>query len=157
MNENQIKLLIEKYFEGLTSLSEEMILKTFFQQDNIPEELKIYQPIFRFYSKAQQEWDASVPDKVITVDTANRNQIRFRRIQWISIAAAACLVLFVGLHFSSNTQNDVSTTSLAYIDGKKYTSPEIIKAEALKSLENLSEDNDEIISSQIDALNAFFE
>ena len=162
MNEHQIKLLIDKYFEGLTSLDEEQTLRTYFRQNDIPEKWKMYQPIFRFYSDATHELNIPTADEVATINAsvANRRQIWFRNIQWLSIAAAACFVLFVGKRLSLDTKKDFSTTSLAYIDGKKQTNIEVIQMEALKSLENLTEDYDnfdEIISSQIDALSAFFE
>ena len=159
MNECQIKLLVEKYFEGLTSRDEEQMLRTYFRQDDILEEWKAYQPIFRYYSDAPRELNIPTADELTAINTAvvNRRQMRFRNIQWFSVAAAACLVLFVGMRFSMNTQTDIPATSFAYIDGKRQTNLEIIQAEALKSLENLTEDNHEIISSQIDALSAFFE
>jgi hypothetical protein len=56
-----------------------------------------------------------------------------------------------------NTQRTLPETSQAYIDGKKYTDIELIQLETLKALENLSESNDAAISSQIEALDLFFD
>jgi hypothetical protein len=45
---NNISQLIEKYFQGETTLKEEKQLKIFFQQEDIAPEWKIYQPLFNF-------------------------------------------------------------------------------------------------------------
>ncbi|MEM0995179.1 MAG: hypothetical protein AAGI49_19265 [Bacteroidota bacterium] len=49
-----IEQLLEKYFEGATSLSEEQSLKAYFQQDNIAEHLKAYQPLFQYFKSAKK-------------------------------------------------------------------------------------------------------
>jgi hypothetical protein len=43
-----------------------------------------------------------------------------------------------------------------YIDGKKYTDIELIQLETIKALDNFSEDNDDVYSSQVEALDLFF-
>ena len=43
---SNINQLIEKYFQGETSLEEENLLRAYFHQEDIPQELKIYQPLF---------------------------------------------------------------------------------------------------------------
>ena len=50
MDYNHITQLLEKYFEGETSLKEESRIKsTFFQSNNVPEQLKRYQNLFQFF------------------------------------------------------------------------------------------------------------
>ena len=139
-NKKHIENLIEKYFEGLTSLKEEQFLRDYFQQENLPVEWEIYRPVFQFF-------------------TSEREQKQPKRIplfRWISIAAAACLLMFFGLQFFKTSHN-FPETSIAYIDGKKYTDLERIHMEALQSLENLSEGNADIYSSQVEALEFIFE
>ena len=55
MNNTAIKYLIEQYFEGETSLQEEQQLRTYFQQGEVAEELKEYQPLFQYFATAKQE------------------------------------------------------------------------------------------------------
>jgi hypothetical protein len=134
-------VLIEKYFEGQTTLEEEQALRDYFQQENIAEKWKIYQPIFQFFSSEREpEFKTPIPVKR-----------RMRPVLWFSAtAAAACLFLLFSLKFTFN-----SHTSMAYIDGKKYTDIALIQTEALKALENLSEANEDVYSSQIEALDLF--
>jgi hypothetical protein len=149
MSEDKIKmeLLIEKYFEGLTTLEEERIIREYFQGQNIPEELKVYQPMFQFFALERGKGGTEKEEKRKT--TGN--------IRWFSIAAAACLLLFFGLKFTFNIHKSLPETSWAYIDGEKQTDIELIQLEALKALENISESNETILSSQIEALGLFFD
>ena len=48
MEFNQIKNLIEQYFEGDTSVDQEQLLRTYFSGEEIHDELTLYTPIFRF-------------------------------------------------------------------------------------------------------------
>jgi hypothetical protein len=48
MNTENIKLLIEKYFEGETTIAEEQALKSYFASENVAEELRQHTPLFRF-------------------------------------------------------------------------------------------------------------
>jgi len=46
MDYKYIEQLMERYWEGETTLQEESILRNFFSQDGLPEELQQYQPLF---------------------------------------------------------------------------------------------------------------
>ena len=143
-DKRQIEALIEKYFEGLTSLEEEQVLRDYFQREDLPEELKIHAPLFQYFSSEREEVQK-------TEVSIRRNKI-IRLVRWVSISAAACLLLFLGVNFFQNRNRSVMETSFAYIDGKKYTNIEQIQIEALKALENLSDVNEDVYSSQIEAL-----
>ena len=138
---NDINVLIEKYFEGLTSLDEEQKLRDYFQQENVPQHLEIYKSLFQYFTSERE-----------TRKDAHRFSFFLR---WGSIAAAACLLLFISLRLFLPSGGRLPETSQAYIDGKKYTDIELIRAEALKSLENLSEGSEDAYSSQIEALEIF--
>ena len=49
MNTGEIKQLLEKYYNGESSVDEELILKEFFSREIVPEELEAEKNIFRFY------------------------------------------------------------------------------------------------------------
>ena len=51
MDYKYINQLLERYWKCETSLEEEGILRAFFSQDNIPAELKRYQPLFLYEAK----------------------------------------------------------------------------------------------------------
>jgi hypothetical protein len=151
MNEEEttIKSLIDKYFEGLTTLEEEQVLREYFRKDNIPMEWDIYKPMFRFFTlekEANETKSVPLPEK------------RSRKIylRWASVAAAACVLLYVGLKFPFNG-HQTQEISCAYINGKAYTNLELIQSEALKGLISLSESNKAILAVQIEALELLFE
>jgi tRNA G46 methylase TrmB len=143
--QTDIKALLEKYFEGLTSLEEEQALREYFQGEKIDPELKIYQPLFQFFANAR-------PRVLRLPSLAWRGW--GKGLSWLSIAAAACILLFIGLKLTHRT---LPETSQAYIDGKKYTNIEVIQIEALKALDNLSDSDEDVYSSQIEALNLFLD
>jgi hypothetical protein len=147
---DNIKLLMEKYLEGLTSLDEEQKLRAYFQRENVPQEWKMYQPIFQYFT-AERDAIAKTgrPDL-----SANKVGIKQMVLRWGSIAAAACLLLFVGLRLFMNVDIGLEV-SQAYIDGEKYTDIELIRTETLKGLENLSQGSKDAYSSQIEALEIF--
>jgi hypothetical protein len=154
-----IEQLLNKYFEGQTSLQEEEFLRNYFQGDNIPAEWKMYQPMFQYFTTCHCGLDPQTHETLTTANEGIAGQARNDKkiYWWISIAAAACVILFFGLKFTFHTPTNLSASSQMYIDGKKYTNIESIQLEALKALENLSEGNDDVYSSQIEALDFFLD
>jgi len=53
MDYKYIEQLLERYFAGETTLTEERILDAFFSQEEIPAELKEYQPLFTWKDTAR--------------------------------------------------------------------------------------------------------
>jgi hypothetical protein len=139
-----IKSLIDKYFEGLTTLKEEQGLREYFRNDIIPTEWEIYRPMFRFFTlerEANETKSTLLPEK----------KSRKIYLRWASVAAAACVLLYVGLKFPFNG-HQTQEISRAYINGKAYTNLELIQSEALKGLISLSESNKAVLAVQIEAL-----
>ncbi|GHT61675.1 hypothetical protein AGMMS50239_13100 [Bacteroidia bacterium] len=147
MKDNNIKILIEKYFEGLTSLDEEQKLRDYFQQENVLPEWEVYKSMFQYFTLERDEKKQAF--------SSPRPRTKRILLRWGSTAAAACLLLFISLRLFLNAGGTLSKTSQAYIDGKKYTDIELIRTETLKSLENLSEGSEDAYSSQIEALEIF--
>ncbi len=54
MDYDNIPKLLDKYFEGSSSLKEEAQLKAFFAQDEISEELAVYRPLFQWQAAEQE-------------------------------------------------------------------------------------------------------
>jgi hypothetical protein len=109
MNSDEIKILIEKYFEGETSLEEEAQLSTYFNSDSVREDLKTYQPLFTFFKMEKQ---IVLPAKA---QTAKVIPFDFRKILKIS-RIAAILVLMAGSFWWFNkpkvAQNDTLITAV---------------------------------------------
>jgi hypothetical protein len=133
MNSEQIKILIEKYFEGETSLEEEAELSAYFNSDRVGEELKTYQPLFAFFKIEKQ---IVLPEKV---QKAKVVSFDFRKVLKIS-RIAAILVLAVGSFWWFNKQKIVSddASMLAVLDKNDLNdteeSPEIAYQKAKAAL-----------------------
>jgi hypothetical protein len=146
------KILIDKYFEGQTTLDEEEYLRQYFQSDGVLEELEMYRPIFQYFSVEREQKDNS---PVVVPLAGNRSKIK-KSLQWTSLVAA-CLLLLFGLRFFTNIQKTEGEISMAYIDGKKYTNINLVGAEMLNALENLTDESDGIYPSLIEALDLFID
>ncbi|MCM4156499.1 hypothetical protein [Gramella sp. AN32] len=94
----KIKILLDKYDAGETSLKEENILKTYFQEHEVSEDLKAYKLIFAFASQQQKE-RSETPLRL-------KNK-RNSPINWSAIAAV--LVITFGILYFFQT--DYSLTS----------------------------------------------
>ena len=54
MDYKYIEQLLERYWQGETTLQEEMILKTFFSQPDIPENLRKYSALFAYEAEKSE-------------------------------------------------------------------------------------------------------
>lgn len=68
MDYKYIEQLIERYFQCETSLQEEQILRAFFAQDDVPETLREYVPMFRGLEvEAEQGLDDSFDQRMLAM------------------------------------------------------------------------------------------
>ena len=124
MELDKIEIILEKYFDGETSIAEEKELKDYFTSSNVAQHLEQYQPLFGYFSQAKQEqYKAVVPLK-----TEKRNIV-----SWISIAAAVVVLLGVGtftfMNYNVKKSQDYGT----------YDDPEVAFRETQKALALISE------------------
>ena len=63
MRKEEIQKLIDRYFEGETTLEEERRLYEFFQKDNIPAEFEEYTEMFRDFAAADNAFVPCIPAK----------------------------------------------------------------------------------------------
>ncbi|MDD2798139.1 MAG: hypothetical protein PHV20_06055 [Bacteroidales bacterium] len=127
MKNEQIDLLIEKYFEGETTLSEEKRLHRFFQQKNLP---TIYEAEKAMYNYFAAEKAKNAPRKTT---------IRSLIVRWSAVAAVA--VLAVALFFQlPQGQMLLSGGSYVVIDGVVYSDPQIVHDQAIKALDAVTND-----------------
>jgi hypothetical protein len=100
MSNEQIKILLEKYFAGETTLEEEIALGSYFNGDTIADEFKQYQPLFQFFKK-EKEIMLSKSKTYAILDIPKSKPImtvvRGGGMWWR--AAAAILILGVGSFF----------------------------------------------------------
>lgn len=124
MELDNIEIIIEKYFQGETSIAEEKELKNYFTSSNVAQHLEHYKPIFGYFSLAkEQKFKQEIP-----------LQSKKRNVAWLSIAASVVVLLGIGTYgyFNYGTANlnqDLGT----------YDDPEIAFRETQKALSQLSD------------------
>ncbi|MCB0572451.1 MAG: hypothetical protein KDC66_21935 [Phaeodactylibacter sp.] len=55
MGHEWVEQLLERYFEGESSLTEEQQLREYFQRTDVPEQLRPYQPLFQYFAEEQAQ------------------------------------------------------------------------------------------------------
>lgn len=104
MDYKYIIQLVARYFEGLTTLEEEEILRTFFSQKDVPAELMCYQDLFVYMQNEPRE-DVLGPefDERMTALTEEPVRVKARVIPMsrrlrplFKAAAVVAIVLTVG-------------------------------------------------------------
>ena len=115
--------LLDKYFEGETSLKEEHQLREYFQREEAPESLQLYQPLFRHLAQEQKRGlGADFDRKLLQQLEQAQPQARVRRLtarSWV-VRIAAALVLGLGLWWAYTTQEALQKPQQAGIDWSKY-------------------------------------
>lgn len=93
-NTTHIQTLLEKYFEGNTSLAEEAQLKMYFTKGEVAAELLPYQPLFQFFSDAKTiTLEKDFTEKLPLEKTAKVVTMNTRRNRWLLGIAASLLLL----------------------------------------------------------------
>ncbi|MCX6267980.1 MAG: hypothetical protein NTW16_11570 [Bacteroidetes bacterium] len=108
MNTSEIKVLLEKFYEGSTSLGEEMILRNYFLGKEVPVQLKEHQSLFIYFinEKRQNLGDPDFDQKLTnlisnTTDEVPVVQMNPKRRRFIFMTSmAASVVILVGLFFT---------------------------------------------------------
>lgn len=134
MNSEEIKHLLEKYYNGESTVKEEAYLKSFFRHGDIPEDLLDEKQIFNYYIKS-----AVVPEpslvfgkKIIdALDSVDKDSLSLKRRRvfgtWTAIAAG--LLILTGSYFFFIHKSE---------PGDTFSDPEIAYAETMKILYGVS-------------------
>ena len=118
MEPNKIEDILEKYFQGETSIAEENQLKEYFSSSNVAQHLEQYKPMFGYFSQAKEQKST----QEIPLQSKKRN------VAWLSIAASAVVLLGIGTYFFLSEQKD-TTAVASQTELGTYQDPE----EALKA------------------------
>lgn len=135
MELNKIEDILEKYFQGETSIAEENELKDYFSSSNVAQHLEQYQPIFGYFSQVKEQKSTQELESLARTGEAIPLQTKKRNVAWLSIAASAVVLLGIGTYFyiSENTTPIVAQSELG-----TYDNPEKAFAETQKALALLS-------------------
>jgi hypothetical protein len=139
INEVEITLLIERYFEGQTTVSEEALLRRYFQQGQIADNLLIYKPLFAALADLREMPEEAHPYSRIKVKEAH-NGLFWKIVVATSGIAAALLIGFFTFFYEQQNKNYVM------IDGQKYTDKTLIMHNFEQSLDNVKIDMNDMLS-----------
>jgi hypothetical protein len=121
---DRIENLIDKYFEGETSIAEENELKVYFSSTDVAQHLKQYQTIFGYFSQAkEQQFTQEIP-----LQTKKRNVVL-----WLSIAASVVVMLGVGMMMYFNNDKEEQFVACSPEDNPELALQQTEKALALVS------------------------
>ena len=131
----EAEVLLDKYYEGYTSVEEEKLIHTFLLQKNLPEQFEADKAIRAYFASHKK-----------------KSKIRIiPLLRWSGVAASVITGLLVVNFLISG-----KSYSYAYIDGKKVTNIGRIKEQALASIQswnnlenNTNVDTDELINQQL--------
>ncbi|WP_264553629.1 hypothetical protein [Flavobacterium sp. N2038] len=117
MELDKIENILEKYFQGETTIAEEKELKEYFSSPNVAQHLEQYQPMFGYFSQVKQQKST----QEIPLQSKKRN------VAWLSIAASVVVLLGIGTYFFMSEKN--AAPAVAQSELGTYDNPE----EALKA------------------------
>ncbi|WP_264531168.1 hypothetical protein [Flavobacterium sp. N502540] len=126
MEFNKIENILEKYFQGETTIAEENQLKEYFSSPDVAQHLEQYKPMFGYFSQVKEQKST----QTIPLKTKKRN------VAWLSIAASAVVLLGIGTYFYTSEKNTTPVTAQTELG--TYDDPEEALAATQKALALLS-------------------
>lgn len=139
MELNKIEDLLEKYFQGETSIAEEKELKEYFSSPNVAQHLEQYKSMFGYFSQVKQQKSTQELESFARTNEAFpllKVQDKKRNLAWLSIAASAVVLLGIGTYFYVSQKN--ATPVVAQTELGTYDNPEEALAATQKALALLS-------------------
>ncbi len=128
MGTNRIKELLEHFFDGQSSLSEEQELQAYFSSDEIDAEFLPYAELFKGVSELQQEQQALPEDELMDFILEHEHKEKGKlRYLWQTVSSIAAVLLIALLVYTS--QRDHTQWEDTFSD------PNIAYAEASKTLQ----------------------
>jgi len=134
MNEEELKRLIEKYYNGESTEQEENILKDYFRKENIPEGYEAEKLIFSYYAETAEIPGPSIDFEariMAGIDSSGRTIAAQKLKRYILpvLSAAAGLLILVGSYFLIVKKAETDDT---------FTDPQLAYTETIKILRDVS-------------------
>ncbi|WP_268121872.1 HEAT repeat domain-containing protein [Roseivirga pacifica] len=98
---SEIEQLLEKYYNGETSLEEEMQLHAFFEGEAVPDHLKSYKAQFNVASTLKDQTSKLDEDSLFAKIEEEDKVVKFQpwyKNPWVGRAAAAILIIIVSFY-----------------------------------------------------------
>ncbi|WP_426295470.1 HEAT repeat domain-containing protein [Dyadobacter endophyticus] len=149
-----IEKLLEKYYDGETSLEEERALKQFFQGGQVPEHLQSHAAQFGYFANARKEQPSLSfnHELALMLDPPRQGPVRRLGIWLLRIAAGLALLIIgfgAGWLFQSKSEKGAA---LAALSGEK--TGEIAEMKKVLAFEQM---NNTSASERIQAVNHSYE
>lgn len=96
MESQKIELLLDRYFEGETTVAEEKSLQEYFLNDQVAPHLEVYRGMFAYFAEAKKETSGA---EITLTKEPIRNPL-IKRNNWYAVAAL--LVVSLGVAFFLN-------------------------------------------------------
>ena len=147
MEENNIHKLLERYWQGETSLEEERLLRDFFSGDSVPDELKSYKPLFIW--KNRQKAILATP---VRLSTPRKPVMRYF-YPAMKIAASVLIVLMFGIGVYTHYRQEqfmeqlFSDSSPEMLDARKDSTDVVAKASLQLSPEQMQKEDSILLTS----------
>jgi len=127
METKRINELLERFFDGQTSIAEEQELRAYFASDEIDAELLPYKELFVGIGQLQAEKDAQLEEElmdfILESEHKEKNKLRYL---WQAVSAVAAILLITLLVFNYQS-GDIGWKDT-------YKDPDIAYTEASKTL-----------------------
>ena len=126
MDYRYIRQLLERYWKGETTLEEEQILRTFFIQKDIPEDMEVYRPLFAYESEEVKTdvLDAAFDERVLASieepAKVKAKVVRLPHVLWPLFKAAAVVAMFITISNAIQMSFDTDPTSAGLYNGSDY-------------------------------------
>ena len=132
MSELDVRNLLEKYWEGESSLADEEALRNYFTSNEVADEFIQFQPLFGFFGQARM---VKMEAEIQQLPQPNRPSAKVLNLSWMRVAAAA-VILAVGLFFVNRQLSSSRVDTLVYND--TYQDPEVAYEEFRKAMHYVS-------------------
>jgi hypothetical protein len=134
MNEEELKRLIKKYYNGESTEQEERTLRDYFGKDNIPEGYEAEKVIFSYYTSSAEVTEPSADFEArilagIDVPERESRSLKMRKYLLPILSAAAGLLIMAGSYFFFTHRA---------VQRDTFTDPELAYAETMKILREVS-------------------
>jgi hypothetical protein len=154
MDYKYIEQLLERYWACETSLKEEQILRTFFQQEDVPAHLMAYKAVFDVQQEQAEaslgeDFDArmlQIVDEQSTVNSQPLTGWRRRLRPLYQAAGLVALILTIGMAAQQSFDGSEKTEQTQYAEADSMESP-------VQELAPLPEQQAALAAEQLDSLN----
>ena len=138
MNNNMLRIrtLTDKFFDGGTTPEEELELYDFYRQEDIPEDLRPQQELFRDLA-------------ALSTLSPAVGQRQHRRRWWIAAAAIALLLTVGGTTLYHYQRED---ECVAYIYGERVTDRDVVLGEMQRTMTAMTADGSDVVEEQLKAM-----